>query len=176
MMNEIILPVEDFSVEILQDKYINGPLKDYADCLNYIYEYYYEVAGGMYYFYNKEQDEFIFKTRIEFKYEVIDKIDDQKVTRIIKKNSKIFSIVSDISKPRVYKIGGRYYMNSSGHFMHADTYKRNYEDYSKEIKNKVSKILNMIKELTCDGDEEIFKLYMIYLGQIARGMKTEIVM
>ncbi len=33
MMNDIILPTEDFSVEILQDKYINGPLKDYADCL-----------------------------------------------------------------------------------------------------------------------------------------------
>ena len=34
----------------------------------------------------------------------------------------------------------------------------------------------MIKELTCDDDERLFELYMVYLSKVARGMKTEIIM
>jgi hypothetical protein len=94
---ELELPKVDFDVADLQDKYKNGLLKDHLDAVNYIQEYYFESKNGMYYFYDVENDDFEFKTRDNFKNEVLDKVDNCKITsKIIKTNYKIYKIVSDL--------------------------------------------------------------------------------
>ena len=176
MINEIVLPTTAYSVSKLQYLQMNGQLKDSLDCINYVYQYYFEVSGGLYYFYDYLKDEFIFKTDKDFRKEVVDKLGDNKITITLKKNCRIFNVVAEINKPRVYSIGDDYFHNVAGQFKHASTYKRNYDEYPEEIKKKVERVLNMTKELTCNDDERLFELYLVYLAKIARGQKTEIVM
>ena len=176
MINEIALPTVAYSVSKLQHLQMNGQLKDSLDCINYVYQYYFEVSCGLYYFYDYLKDEFIVKTDKDFRKEVVDKLGDNKITNMLKKNCRIFNVVAEINKPRVYSIDDNYFHNVSGQFKHASTYKRNYDEYPEEIKKKVERILTMIRELTCNDDKRLFELYLVYLAKIARGQKTEIVM
>jgi polyribonucleotide nucleotidyltransferase len=55
----------------------------------------------------------------DFKKEVLDKIDIYKIlTNKVKTNNKIYKIVSDLFKPRHYKIGKDYYINSCKGLLH----------------------------------------------------------
>lgn len=174
-MQIIELPKEDFSVFTLQDKYNNGQLKDHLDAVHYIQKYYYEISGGMYYFYDAEKDSFEFKTDKDFKKEVLDKLNNDKTcVNIFKQNPKVFKIITKIGNPRIYSQDNKFYINESGAFKH-QIYKK-YSEYSQDIKEKVNMILNMIKTISCGNDDEMFKATMRYYGQIARGIKTEIIL
>ena len=49
MINEIVLPTEAYSVAKLQDLQMNGQLKDHLDAINYVYQYYHEISGGLFF-------------------------------------------------------------------------------------------------------------------------------
>jgi hypothetical protein len=171
---ELELPKVDFDVADLQDKHKNGLLKDHLDAVNYIQEYYFESKNGMYYFYDVENDDFEFKTRDNFKNEVLDKVDNCKITsKIIKTNYKIYKIVSDIFKPRHYKIGKKYYINVCKGFLHKK-YKQ-FDDYSNEIKENVNLYISYLKEIMCNGDDIMLDAYLKYYAQMAKGIKTEVI-
>ena len=130
------LPKVNFYTEDLQDKYKNGLLKDHLDCFNYIQEYYFESSNGMYYFYNVETNDFEFKTDKNFRKEILDKIGNDKILADkIKTNHKIYKIVSDLFKPRHYRIGKNHYINSCKGLLHKN-YKP-YDEYSEEMKSNV---------------------------------------
>ena len=144
------------------------------DAINYIQEYYFESKNGMYYFYDVENDDFEFKTRDNFKNEVLDKVDNCKITsKIIKINYKIYKIVSDIFKPRHYKIGKKYYINVCKGFLHKK-YKQ-FDDYSNEIKENVNLYISYLKEIMCNGDDIMLDAYLKYYAQMAKGIKTEVI-
>ena len=172
-MNQIILPKEFFSIEKLKDLEINGTLKDYQDAKNYIFSYFYESVNQTYYFYNVDIDDFEYFSAEDFRKSVLDKLDDKKFISSIRKNAKIFTVVTHLGKPRLYSLNNRYYINVAGAFLHSN-YKK-YDEYDTKTKNRVQMILDMMRDLSCNGDEEMFKAYMKYYGQIARGMKTEAV-
>jgi len=91
---ELELPKIEFSVKSLQDKYKNGLLKDHLDAVQYIQHYYHESKNGMYYYYDVETDDFEFKTKDNFKAEVLDKVSNCKILcKQIKENNKIYKIV-----------------------------------------------------------------------------------
>ena len=168
------LPKVNFYTSDLQDKYDNGLLKDHLDCFNYIQEYYFESSSGMYYFYNVETNDFEFKTDKNFKKEILDKIGDDKIlTNKIKKNNKIYKIVSNLFKPRHYRIGKDYYINSYKGLLHKN-YKP-YDEYSEEMKSNVQLYISYIKEIMCNNDEVMLDAYLKYYSQLARGKKTEII-
>ena len=172
MTESLPLPTISFSIETLQHHEKNGQLRNYLDAINYIFTYYFETENGLYYFYDVENDNFKFKSADDFKREVINKVDNQKeIYGTIKKNNKIFSIVCRIGKPRIYKENQKYYLNESGSFLH-QTY-RQYDEYTEEIKTKVDKIFEMMKEISCNGDKNVFKALLTWYAQIARGRKTE---
>jgi hypothetical protein len=173
-MEIINLPKIAFSVETLQDIELNGQLKDNLDAVNYIFQYYYEIKGGMYYFYDVNLNSFEFKTDDNFTKEVLRKLNNKKkITDIIHKNNKIYQVVCKINKPRIFKENDVYYINETGSFLH-QTYQK-YDTYSNDIKIKVNRVLDMIKEVSCKNDENAFKALILYYAQIARGMKTEII-
>jgi len=163
-MEIIKLPQENYSVSKLQHIYENGQLKDHIEAFNYIQSYYFEINCGMYYFYDFERDTFDLKTDKDFRKEVLDKLDDK----------KLFKVICKIGKPRIYKYNNTYYINETGSFKH-QTYKK-FNDYSQDIKAKVQMILDMIKTISCDNNDEMFKATMKYYGKIARGQKTEVIL
>ena len=168
------LPKINYYTSDLQDKYHNGLLKDHLDALNYIQEYYFESSNGMYYFYNVDTNDFEFKTDKDFKKEVLDKIGNDKIlTNKVKTNNKIYKIVSDLFKPRHYKIGKDYYINSCKGLLHKNY--KNYADYSEEIKSNVQLYISYIKEIMCNNDNDMLDAYLKYYSQLARGKKTEII-
>jgi hypothetical protein len=151
-MEIITLPKTSFSVTELQDKFNNGMLKDNLldAALIYVQQYFYETKNGMYYFYDADKDAFEFKTDKDFKKEVVDKIDDKNFTSKLKKNDKIYQVVSEIGKPRIYQIKeGKYtkhFINEPGAFLH-QKYKK-FDEYSEKTKKAVYKFLDMMKELS----------------------------
>ncbi len=172
-MKIIELPKIPFSVITLQDKFINGKLKDNLDAYEYIFQYYFEVNCGMYYFYDVNKDEFVFKTDMDFKKEVLNKIPNKRFAETVKTNPYIYQVQCKIGKPRVYVENNNYFINESGCFKH-QSYKP-FDEYDNETKKKVKVMLDMIKEISCNNDDELFKSYMTYYAQLARGMKTEVI-
>ncbi len=176
-MEIITLPKTSFSVTELQDKFNNGMLKDNLDAMIYVQQYFYETKNGMYYFYDADKDAFEFKTDKDFKKEVVDKIDDKNFTSKLKKNDKIYQVVSEIGKPRIYQIKEgkytRHFINEAGAFLH-QKYKK-FDEYSDKTKKAVYKFLAMMKELSCNNNEDMFKAYILYYAQLARGKKTEVI-
>jgi len=146
--------------------------------IEYIQSYYYETSKGDYYFYEvsynekkkRYDDDIVLIDRKAFKAEVLDKIDDDYIQDKIKKNDKVFRLASDLFKPRVYEQDGLYYINICKGFLHKKY--KHYNEYSDEIKEKVEIVLNMIKEVSCDDNDEIFEAYKKYLAQLCRGIKT----
>lgn len=175
MLTEIALPTECFYVATMQDLYFNGPLRDHLDCINYIQKYYFESSNGKYYFYDVLEDEFVFKTKDDFKSEILDKLDNCKiVTRALKMNNKIYKLVNNLYKPRQYIINNKdYFLNSCQGFLHRN-YKQ-FDEYSQEIKDNVKLFLDFQKEIMANNDQLMFEAYIKYYAQIARGMKTEII-
>ena len=71
------------------------------------------------------------KTKENFKNEVIVKLDKQaEIKKQLNKNNKIFKIVCQIGKPRIFKNNSKYYINESGSFLHA-----NYKPFKEYDKN-----------------------------------------
>ena len=172
-MNLIELPKESFSVLKLQELEKNGQLKDNQDALDYIFSYFYESSKQSYYFYCFETDDFEMYQKEEFSSAILCKLSEKKLKESIKKNAKIFSIVTELGNPRIYEKDKRFYINLAGSFLHK-SYKK-FDEYDVKTKERVNKILEMIKELACNGDEEMFKAYIKYYSQIARGLKTEVI-
>lgn len=171
---ELELPKIEFSVATLQDKYKNGLLKDHLDAVQYIQQYYHESKNGMYYFYDVETDDFEFKTKDNFTAEVLKKVSNCKVLcKQINENNKIYRIVSDIFKPRYYKIGEKYYINACKGFLHKK-YKP-YDEYTDEIKENVNLYISFLKEIMCNNDEDMLDAYLKYYAQLARGKKTQVI-
>jgi hypothetical protein len=50
-----------------------------------------------------------------------------------------------------------------------------YNDYSDKIKANVNTVLNMIKEISCNNDENLYDAYIKYISQLCHGIKTEVV-
>lgn len=170
-MNIIDLPKEAFKIKKLQDLEKNGVLKDNLDAINYVYQYYFETKNGMFFFYDVRLDTFEMKTSDDFKKEVINKFVSKKINDQFRLNSKIYTVVSRIGKPRVYYENDEYFLNEGGSFLH-QKYKQ-YDEYSEEIKSCVQMILDLMKVISCDNDEDVFKAYILWYAQIARGIKTE---
>lgn len=171
---ELELPKVNYYVSDLQDKYYNGLLKDHLDAIQYIQQYYYESSNGVYYFYNVEKDDFEFKSDKDFKKEVLDKINNCKIVcNKVKTNSKIYKIISNIFKPRHYNIGKDYYINSCKGFLHKK-YKP-FDEYSEEIKANVHLYISYLKEIMCNNDDKMLDAYLKYYSQLARGIKTEVI-
>lgn len=176
-MKIINLPNQHFSVSQLQTHYKNDINEDnykFNHTLNYIQSYYYEINEGHFYKYNTLKDNFKFINKQDFKSEVLDKLNNNKqILKIIKQNNKIFNVVSKIDKPRLYEDDGLYYINLCKGFLHQN-YKE-YDEYSADIRNRVNLMLNYIKEISCNNNEELFRTYLKYYGQLARGQKTEVI-
>jgi hypothetical protein len=156
----------------MQDKYKNGLLKDHIDAIDYISKYWFETnILKMYYFWDAEQDNFEFRDDKGFKFQVLDKLEqDKDVLTYFKRNSKIYRIVSTIDKPRHYKIGNRYYINECRGLLHKNF--KPYSECSNETKENVDLMNNFVKDVFCNNDDEIFNAFTKHWSQVVRGKKT----
>ena len=153
----------------------------YKPITDYVYLYYYETQKSKYYFYNVKEDKFEQRDKNDFVSEVMVKINEKLFKKLFEKNSQIFSIISKIDKPRVYKeeekegdtIQYNYYINECKGFLHMN-YKP-YDEYSTSMKKRVNIMLEMIKEISCGNNETFYEAYIKYLSQLCRGMKTQVI-
>ena len=171
-LEDVYKPAIEKCQKQLIEKVINY-LDVYKPLIDYVLSYYYEVDKGNYLFYDVENDGFKPKKKKEFLDEIIDKCDESLYKVAFQKNNKIFSVVSKIHKPRVYKEGDLYYLNECKGFLHAN-YKP-YDTYSECTKKKVKIFLDYIKEVSCGGDDKFYDCYTKYLGQVCRGIRTEVI-
>ena len=141
--------------------------------ISYIESYYFEVEKGNYYFYDVETNEFLFKKKEDFKNEVLVKIYcDQKISGNILRNDKRYRISARLDRPRLYEEKEQYYLNECKRFLHTN-YKP-YNEYSDDIKHKVQMMLDMIKEISCNNNDEMYQAYIKYLSQLCWGKKSEV--
>jgi len=157
----------------LQEKLNKLQMKCYKPVTDYVYLYYYETNGANYWFYDCNDRSFKKVKNDEFLKEVINKIDKSLFCSLFEKNHKIFRIVSRLNRPRTYKENGYYFINECGQYLH--TKYKQYNDYSEDVKAKVDKVLNMIKVISCNSNDELFEAYIKYLSQLVKGQKTEVV-
>lgn len=181
-MNKVIelnLPTEAFSISTLQEIYASNNIsKNFIDTVNYIKKYYFEVARGMYVYYNIDNYEktgsFELRSVDEFKKEIMYKVDGTKsIYDMLKMNDKIHRFISNVHMPRYYRIDNQYYINECAGFLHKKY--KNYDDYDASIKTNVQKIIDMICEITCHNSKEMLNAYLKYLSIICHGRKSEIV-
>ena len=50
-----------------------------------------------------------------------------------------------------------------------------YDKYSDDIKEGVEMMLDMIKQISCNSQEDVYDAYIKYLSQLCRGIKTEVI-
>jgi hypothetical protein len=148
-------------------------LESYIPLTNYIYSFYYEISKGNYYKYDVEKDIFEIVEKKDFMNEVILKLDKSLLALLFEKNYKIYSIVSKLDKPRVYSINGSYYINECKGFLHKNP--KPFNTFSEEIKIKFQVMMDYIKEITCNNDEEFYQAYIKYLSQLCKGQKTQVI-
>ena len=178
-------PIQPFSVETLQNIYKKckksvdsddgeKPLSfHYKSLLHYVNMYYYETQAGNYYYYNQPTNEFQKQTNDEFMKGVMVKIDKSLYAKLFEKNSRIFDVVSRINRPRAFKENGSYCLNECKGYLHK-THKKN-DSYSVGVKDKMKMILDMIKEISCDNNDQLYEAYIKYLSQLIKGVKTEVI-
>ena len=158
------------SKEEVSDEFIENANKIILD---YVYKYYFETAKGDYYLYEANKDEFSYRTQKDFINEVCNKLYDGSFKQLFQRNPKIYTVVSRLDKPRVFEENNIFYINECRGFLHKN-YKP-YDEYSAEIKEKVQIVLDMIKEISCSNNEELFTAYVKYLSQLCRGQKTDVI-
>lgn len=141
--------------------------------IDYVYKYYFEVEKGDYFYYDTIKQEIVHKTQKDFINEVANKISKGAFEKYFMKNSKIYKITSKIDKPRVYVEEKQYFLNECKGFLHKKY--KSYNEYSDDIKEGVEMILDMIKQISCNSQEDIYNAYVKYLAQLCRGMKTEVI-
>ncbi len=73
-MEVIALPTQPFSVFQLQELERTGQLRDFKDCINYIYTYFFEIKKGNYYFYDVDKHSFQLYKYQEFESEKLQTI------------------------------------------------------------------------------------------------------
>ena len=166
---------QPYDVESMNDKLAEV----YKPMIEYVQEYYYEIERGDYYYYDVLKDDFVHKKQKDFIAEVCNKIFNGSFQRFFMKNKKIYNLVCKILKPKVYSEFDNesketvYYLNTTKGFLHKN-YKM-YNEYSLDIKNKVNMVLEMIKEISCNNDQNVFEAYVKYLSQVCQGKRTEVI-
>jgi hypothetical protein len=149
-------------------------LEIFDPVIKYVKTYYFESSAGNYYFFDVTKDEFTFKDQKDFKKEVSDKLENDAFNRLFKCNNQIYSCCSRLDKPRTFQdSSGNYFFNECKGFLHKSL--KPYADYSEALKRKVEMILQMIKEISCNNNAELFEAYKKYLSQICKGQKTEVI-
>jgi hypothetical protein len=141
--------------------------------INYVYKYYFEVEKADYFFYDVVKEELVHRTQKDFINEVANKISKGAFEKYFMKNSKIYKITSKLDKPRVYEEDKQYFLNECRGFLHKK-YKL-YAEYSDDIKEGVDMMLDMIKQISCNNQNDVYDAYVKYLAQLCRGMKTEVI-
>jgi hypothetical protein len=148
--------------------------KAYSKILDYVYSYYFETSKGDYFCYDYIKDEFSHRTQKDFINEVCNKLYKNSFETLFMKNPKIYALSSRLDKPRIYTENGVFYINECKGFLHK-TYLP-FQEYSDEIKAKVQLMLDCIKEISCNNNENLYLQYEKYIAQLCRGIKTEVIM
>ena len=146
-------------------------INNFIKLTSYVTSYYYEKSN--YLFYDVTNDIFKMKEKKDFISEVVNKCDESLYKLLFQKNNKIYSIVSKIHKPRLFKDGDNYFINECRGFLHSNH--KPYNEYSKETQRKTKIMLDYIKEISCGGDETFFNCYCKYLSQVCSGIRTEVI-
>lgn len=157
-------------------KYRSNTLEDtlIQPVVQYINQYYFEISRGRYYKYDVISDEFELMDAQSFMSEVIVKVDKKDFfNKYFKKNNRIFRICANIYKPRLYCDNQIYYINECRGFLHKTP--RPFNSFSEDTKQKCQKVLDYIKEIICGDSEKFFNAYELYLSQICKGQKTEVI-
>ena len=141
-------------------------INNFIKLTSYVTSYYYEIEKSNYLFYDVTNDIFKMKEKKDFISEVVNKCDESLYKLLFQKNNKIYSIVSKIHKPRLFKDGDNYFINECRGFLHANH--KPYNEYSKETQRKTKIMLDYIKEISCGGDETfLIVIVNIYLKFVA---------
>ena len=114
------LPEEPFKVATLQQFYFKNVQSDnYANAKNYIQQYYFETACGMYHFYNALQKCFDCREKRDFSNEVLKKVaSDRSIVKYFEMNSKIYNIISRLDRPLHFVENDSYYKNECRGLLH----------------------------------------------------------
>jgi hypothetical protein len=186
-MEQIMMPTEELNLEhaellcrgvfnALQAKWENAKIPTEVlknlkceSANSYVCKYIYPLTSGKYMVWQKsDQDTFCFVeyTLVQVKEAYLNRIREGAITHwMTHVNKNLYKITSVVGKPRIFD--GK--INLAGRWLH-ENYKK-YNEYTREIKKNVQKMLDFIKEFACGNDDEQYKLFIKYIAATCQGKK-----
>jgi hypothetical protein len=180
-MQELTLPKKPFNVATFVkhfEEYKDGK-KTRQTVIDYIQSYYFETNGRNYYMYNQDSDSFSHVLKKDFTSEILEKINNDKdIVKYFTTNTKFYKLVNKIHSPRHYTITNEdgeisYYINCCVGLLYKNV--KPYDSYSVEDKKGVQMMVQFMREVFCDNNEELLTQFLKYWAQVCSGKRTDVI-
>lgn len=156
----------------LYNEDLQNNLRVPTNCYKYISDHVFPLKGGgsashiVY-----ENDKPIYYELAKLKQTYFNKMNKSISVWFFTEYSILYTIVSKLNKPRVYKNDDGHFLNIGDRFIHE---KKPYDEYSQDIKNKVNLWISYLLEVFCDNRQEILDYLLKCYSVIARGGKLDV--
>lgn len=146
--------------------------QDIDECKNYCMKYFYPCDDGQYFILHKKegelQPEFDIRDHKTMHQVYFNKLGKDMTEWFFKKYTKLFTVVNDVHKPRVFDNK----INLSSGFLHKNP--KPYEEYDDDTKSKVQKMVNFLYEVWSDCDDENHEYILQCFSEICKGRKLDV--
>jgi hypothetical protein len=169
MQNQLEIPTGTFSFVEAHRLFDEGLLKNHLDCKNYIKKYFHPTATGTHILFVNGKPEIVQNDTMSTVY--VNRFDPETEDKqIIKKwysrGTIPKQIICDINKP----IMTEEFINLSPQVKHK--YKP-FESFLPKIKEKLNTMIDYIKLVWADGNEEVFIYLMKWFSNVIKGIKNK---
>lgn len=147
--------------------------KDLTTVINYINEHFYPMQNGNYYIKNVDCEtnivtyDCVDKTTLQTVY--FNKLPAEVKDWFFNKNLKIYKPINSIHKPKITDTTFNFFEG----YKHI---KKNFNEYSPEIKSKVQLMNDFFLEIICSNNKEVFDHYIKWHATVAQGGFTKTVL
>ena len=119
---------------------------------------------------------FVFKDKNYFREEVVLKIKTlrNEIREYYETNDIIYTPVSELLKPRLYRIGEERYFNMCHGLLHK-TFK-SFDQFPSDIQKLVYEIIDFYRKVLCSDDEATLQALLKWLCQLCKGIRTQAVL
>ena len=161
-----------FSFQTLEDKYNNGLLKDHLDAKQYILKYFAPLTNGQHVHFKTGSDD----PETEFEYLSKETMNEVYLNRFendiklwYKKKTHPKRFICDISQDRI----GDTFVNGSSKFFKP---RKEFKSYSKATRSAVNKMIEFVKEVWTDNNDESLQYILKWFSNILKGNKNKTIL
>ena len=140
---------------------------DIVECRKYITKFFYPLINGNHYVLTKDKKiTFLNYTEVMIRQVYLNRL-PKDIEKWYLKKTDVYELVCEVNLPKIDT--EKKVINIFGGFMYE---KKNYNEFSKKIKDNVNIMLNFIKEVICSSNEKVFEYVIKWLSNMARGNKN----